>query len=358
MSILVPFGIKDGVLYEPRQVLNGKDCGCFCPGCNHPLVARKNAKTPHFAHAAGKVCGNGIESAIHLAAKQLIAERMELALPAVYVQLPARWGPDEDGWNWVRIQERNTLYNSCLMPLSKVSIEPWLDGFRPDIVVVEAGSDAEILVEIAVTHFVDENKLDKIRKRGIRTIEIDVSNARGAVGFDMLNRLLFSVPTKAKWLHHPQAEQMELDYVEKQRQERAERDAAEAARFENYRMLNPQEKIKRNIAKAQLQPKSLTSLTAFVPGENSYDDGRYAWQSAVLAYIANRFEEQGYLHTDELTAWLSKLFDISTQFQDAEKVALWKYLKHLESIGLLKQDRRDFVILMPPKNWEKSKAVQ
>lgn len=33
MALLVPFGLKDGGLYEPTQVLNGKDCGCVCPGC-------------------------------------------------------------------------------------------------------------------------------------------------------------------------------------------------------------------------------------------------------------------------------------------------------------------------------------
>lgn len=355
--MLVPFGLKDGVLYEPCQVLNGKDCGCFCPGCNHPLIARQKAKTPHFAHAAGKACGDGRETAIHLAAKQLIAERMELALPAVDVPLPVRWGPIQGGWEWGRIQEKQRLYNSLLMPLSNVRIEPWLDDFRPDIVVIEAGSDTEILVEIAVTHFVDERKLDKIKARGIRTIEIDVSDARGAVGFNMLDHLLFGVPSKAKWLHHPQAEQMELDYVEKQKQERADRDASEAARFANYRMLNPREKIKRNIAKAKLSPEELMGLTAFVPGEDTYNDGRLAWQSAVLAYIVKQIEEDvifnTHLETDDLTLWLSKLFDISARFPDAEKIALWKYLKHLESIGLLRQDRRNFVILMPPRNWGK-----
>ena len=81
MALLVPFGLKDDVLYEPQQVPNGKACGCLCPGCKHTLIARQNAKTPHFAHAVGEDCQKGFETAVHLAAKQLIAERMELSIP-------------------------------------------------------------------------------------------------------------------------------------------------------------------------------------------------------------------------------------------------------------------------------------
>jgi competence CoiA-like predicted nuclease len=95
MPLRVPFGLRDGLLYEPRQVSNGKACGCICPGCQHPLVAKQNAQTPHFAHAPGEDCNNGTETAIHLAAKQLIAERMEVSIPAVVLHLSGGYGVKE-----------------------------------------------------------------------------------------------------------------------------------------------------------------------------------------------------------------------------------------------------------------------
>jgi len=84
-TLLVPFGLKDDKLYEPKptQVENGKACGCVCPACKKPLVAKQNAKTPHFAHAQDENCSRGLETAVHLAVKQIIAEKMEVRLPAV-----------------------------------------------------------------------------------------------------------------------------------------------------------------------------------------------------------------------------------------------------------------------------------
>lgn len=93
-------------------------------------------------------------------------------------------------------------------------------------------------------------------------------------------------------------------------------------------------------------------------GENQ--DGRDAWQSAVLAYIVKQVEEQGidgisylaYFESEEVTYWLAKLFDINATFNDAEKIAVWKYLKHLETLGILKQQGRSFEILMLPKEFK------
>jgi len=82
-TLLVPFGMSDGTLFEPLQVPNGKACGCVCPACQRPLIARQNHATPHFAHAPGEYCAKAFETAVHLAAKQLIADRQALRLPVL-----------------------------------------------------------------------------------------------------------------------------------------------------------------------------------------------------------------------------------------------------------------------------------
>jgi len=210
VALLIPFGLKDGVLYEPRQVSNGNACGCVCPCCKHPLIARQNAQTPHFAHAVGDDCKKGFETAVHLATKQLIAGRMELSLPPAVLHYPAGYG---------KRPSTELLYTYNLKKLSEVRIEPWLDDFRPDIMVVESGKQMEILVEIAVTHLVDDLKLQKIKKRGIHAIEINVSEARAAMDFSLLNQFLFDVPSHGRWLYHPEVERYENEYVAKQKKE-------------------------------------------------------------------------------------------------------------------------------------------
>lgn len=358
MTLLVPFGLKDGVLYEPTQVLNGKDCGCACPSCKHPLIARQGAQTPHFAHAAGEDCKRGAETAVHLAAKQLIAERMALSLPPAVIHYPGGWG---------KSASTEPLYTYNLKTLSEVRVEPWLEDFRPDIVVVESYKQIEILVEIAVTHFVDDTKLQKIKNRGIHAIEIDVSKAHNKMDFALLNQLLFAVPSTAKWLYHPEVEQYEKAYVEKQEcewktreLEREQREQEQEKRFNVYRLLPPKEKIRRNLNKVEISSDSLRAFTTFVSGEKSFVDGRAAWQSAVLAYIVRQVEEHGidgesffsYFESSELTDWLAKLFDINPPFPDAEKIAVWKYLKHLETMGILKQNRYSFEIVIQPKEFK------
>lgn len=78
-AVRVPFGycVADGRMYAPREVPLGKRCGCICPACKDELIARHEInghKTPHFSHDSGADCANGLETAVHLAAKQLIEQ--------------------------------------------------------------------------------------------------------------------------------------------------------------------------------------------------------------------------------------------------------------------------------------------
>lgn len=104
-TLLVPFGLKDDKLYEPTQVLNGKACGCVCPACKKPLWAKQNAKTPHFAHAQDENCSRGLETAVHLAVKQIIAEKLMVRLPAVVWKNPL---PRKDETKKLYIVKNNT----------------------------------------------------------------------------------------------------------------------------------------------------------------------------------------------------------------------------------------------------------
>lgn len=51
------YAIKDGMATSIENVESGLKCGCICPSCGEPLVARKGAKRMHhFAHYSGHNC--------------------------------------------------------------------------------------------------------------------------------------------------------------------------------------------------------------------------------------------------------------------------------------------------------------
>lgn len=52
-GLLIPFGIypATGEMIEPEDAKNGRQCGCVCPGCKSPLLARHpKERRAHFAH--------------------------------------------------------------------------------------------------------------------------------------------------------------------------------------------------------------------------------------------------------------------------------------------------------------------
>jgi hypothetical protein len=197
----IPFALSnvDQRLYEPRAVPLGKNCGCICPGCRQPVYAKhcmSGKRVPHFAHAPGSDCATGFETALHLAAKQMIQERGVLAFPELVASIKII-----DDTGHIHKPEKQ-LVAGGRRALSKVVLEQTLGKIRPDVRVDAEGLGA-VLVEVAVTHFVDERKLDQIERGGIAAIEIDLSTLRDAT-FAALEVALFDNPTGTRWLYHPE----------------------------------------------------------------------------------------------------------------------------------------------------------
>lgn len=83
MSHPLPFGLKDGKLVNICQVDRGLACGCACPACNGPLIARKgDIRIHHFAHHGIPPCSEALAISIRAAIKQLLDDRRPFFLPA------------------------------------------------------------------------------------------------------------------------------------------------------------------------------------------------------------------------------------------------------------------------------------
>ena len=144
---------ENNKLVNIEQVERGLACQCTCFECGEAVIARKGEiKEHHFAHASNKVsCTINPESVLHKYAKEVIVESMGLMLPAL---------PDSDS-------------EAAWWTFEKLLPEFSLGLIRPDLIGYFDGEP--ILIEIAVTHFIDVEKLKCIEVFKSKCIEIDLS---------------------------------------------------------------------------------------------------------------------------------------------------------------------------------------
>jgi hypothetical protein len=184
--------IRQGIVVGVSQVESGRACGCICPSCGEALVAKKGRLVQHhFAHLSGTECPAAQETALHLAAKQAIARRRELLLPAAYVHFRTRHPPIE-----IAPSERTSF--------SRVSLEVSEAEMVFDALC--EGPDLPLVVEVRVTHAADQKKRSKLEKLGRPAIEIDLSSIPRDLEVNEIEHLVVDRADYKVWLHHPASE--------------------------------------------------------------------------------------------------------------------------------------------------------
>lgn len=196
----IPFGLRrsDHRMVGPQEVPNGLGCECVCRGCGQDLIARQGRiKEWHFAHATGAECPGGIESAIHQMAKQMIVDRQCVYVPAHSLYRPI------SGPTW-KFDLTEYAQQEGEMRLSDCREEVKVGERKPDILAF-TDSGQQIAIEVAFTHFCDEEKIEWIRKNNLTTLEIDISIPSSVAASDVLSILearIFKTPSRSCWLYH------------------------------------------------------------------------------------------------------------------------------------------------------------
>lgn len=181
--------VRNGVTIKIEDVESGLRCGCACPACGEPLVAKKGKKMMHhFAHHAGHNCEYGYESSLHLAAKEILLQAKRMTLPAVYVSFPNSYKKDE------------LVCPAKEIEIDQVELERKFDDVIPDVVVYAGGK--QFFIEIYVTHRIDDEKLAKLKKADISTIEIDLSKKASVTTVEELETLLLGESEEKKWKYN------------------------------------------------------------------------------------------------------------------------------------------------------------
>ena len=180
--------LPDGTLAHISEVQRGLACGCTCPACRGKLVARlkDEHQVPHFAHHSGETCGGGPETVLHLLAKEAFRSNPTMLLPERLALNERKQVVTKSG------QEAATKFLRLEFTDPKKII--------PDLYVRAFGYD--LFVEVAVTHFSGDAKIQRLREHRIPAVEIDLSRLpRDSTREAITDAVLRSAPRR--WLYHP-----------------------------------------------------------------------------------------------------------------------------------------------------------
>lgn len=210
LEIQLQYGIFEGKIVSIDDIPHeekGLRCNCTCPGCGGALIARLGKqKRHHFGHH-GATCNlaHAQQTALHMLAKEIIEQDKLFAFPGYSVSL------EDIGWddnhrvmyNMPRSLEYRKAYTA---KCTSVTLEKKVSSFVPDIVVDIYGRTC--LIEIAVTHFIDEAKQEKIDAVGLPVVEVDLSSFIGQqITRSIIRDALVAQIENKKWLYNPLREE-------------------------------------------------------------------------------------------------------------------------------------------------------
>lgn len=180
--ILVAKDAADGSLRRISEVANGLACGCKCFGCDRQLIARNGGevRAHSFAHRPEDMvydCTTAGETALHIRAKEIIAQHCRITLPATSVV-------GLDG-NTIEVTPERSV------ELTDVRLEMVAGELIPDVTAI-LPDGRRIFIEIANTHLCPPSKIEKLDAMGVEVLEITVSAYR-AVPLDELDGIILNL---------------------------------------------------------------------------------------------------------------------------------------------------------------------
>jgi len=168
MSAKITLGktIRSSEIVHISNVENGLKCNCECIECGEKLIAinnKNNKREIHFRHEIESDCKGGIETALHLLAKQIVAENNSIK-----------------------------LFDNEYFDYSKSEIEVSLSDYSPDVIIENTDSNQKWLIELAVTSFIGIEKLEKIKRDNLNCLEIDLKKVDRKINPNELKELIIN----------------------------------------------------------------------------------------------------------------------------------------------------------------------
>lgn len=205
--IKLQYGLQNGKIIHISEISDnerGLKCNCLCPCCKDPLQAKIGfgKRQAHFAHSAAE-CKIEVanQTALHLLAKEILEEEKKIWLPELIASNQEQYENIDDETMDLLNQEMKIM-PVYQISIDKVILEQRFENVIPDILIVT--NDRKLFVEIAVTHFIDYVKEDKLRAINITTLEIDLSEYHNNSNWDreILTDIIVNGVSTKKWIYH------------------------------------------------------------------------------------------------------------------------------------------------------------
>lgn len=163
-------------IVDVDSVKNGNKCGCVCIACGENLQAKHGKiNKHHFAHQTDSNCPGGTETLLHLLTKDIIEENRSIYFPTISIS-PTEFTDFFKDVNYDGSTLLDKHFFGKHIPIKNIKLEKNLGNIKPDLIAefYYNGQSHELLIEVAVTHFIDEDKADILIKREKNCIEIDM----------------------------------------------------------------------------------------------------------------------------------------------------------------------------------------
>lgn len=172
------------------------------------------------------------ETLLHSEVKTILEQASQIETPGLHAKL-IRYAPDEFSGEW----EENTLRAewwtaSTTLSLEKTQLEQHQGSIVPDVIctlreprpfifggteiwldddfeeLIEDTHSSQrwpqtLLIEVTVTHGIDQEKLRRVQALNMPTLEIDIGSLGGRVTREGLRHLVVNETIGKRWVHHP-----------------------------------------------------------------------------------------------------------------------------------------------------------
>jgi hypothetical protein len=269
---LIPFGLieSNDELVDVAVVKRGKQCGCICPSCRTPLVARYGETNVwHFAHAFKNVyektkneCVYSFYLSVMLMARQLVGSKITLTLPSYQSCVQEH----VTELSFFSFQEDFTVTQEKDITIEKIQVETNFSGVPVDIIGGIHGFEFVIYFTHPKRAVPTELTNPINLKCGIISIALDslpelfLEARRNKTKYkDVLIDLLSSKESKT-WVYHPNFKKAEAvalqDLEQKIKQEKKNSDERIRIAKENQLKLELELEMKSKINKNFFTPNS------------------------------------------------------------------------------------------------------
>ncbi len=209
MNVKLAYGIREGHIIHISELApteKGEKCNCICPICNGVLVAKlkDDRRQRHFAHKVSNNCDiiHAQQTGMHLLAKEIIRGNSRILVPGLVISRLEIVSGVADYSVAAEVDIELPDIKACTVEYESVDIEKSIGGIVADAVIRING--APCIVEIAVTHFVDEIKVKKLEALNLPAFEIDLSDLlEKPQTHESIVAAVLSNETNRRWICNP-----------------------------------------------------------------------------------------------------------------------------------------------------------